>query len=380
VARLKGLWGQYGKVALAVVLLLAALTGFLGCLVVVSQGSAQQPANTTPSKLVGRVVDAFDPTTPIAGATVYVMDSGTSATQSRLSSETVTAANGTFSLLVAPVGTGTLRVRPPDGSGYVGVDAPVRIPSPGAMSQLRLSVATAVALSDITAVAIDPPRASVGPGEAVHFRAEAVTSSGDRLPVTPVWCLAGETGTIREDGTFIASSQPQDTSVLAVLGTQRAFAPVFANGADSGPERPDHVPVSDDQMTTLERRAFDLVNGLRTREGLPALRIAPDLVSVARDYSELMAKYGFFGHVWLGNSGPGDRVSEAGIDYRTIGENLARNNDGDDPVAVAVASWSQASTHWELLTDPRFEEAAIGAGVADNGVWYFTQLFIARPK
>jgi uncharacterized protein YkwD len=151
-------------------------------------------------------------------------------------------------------------------------------------------------------------------------------------------------------------------------------------GVDAEPEGPNHEPISDTRMTDMERRAFDLVNELRRREGLPGLAIATNLIPVARGHSEYMARYGFFGHVTPGGQGPADRVNEAGIPFAYVGENLARNSGYADPAAEAARSWSQNATHWDVLINPVYEAAAVGVARASNGMWYFTQIFIQRPS
>jgi len=116
------------------------------------------------------------------------------------------------------------------------------------------------------------------------------------------------------------------------------------------------------------------VNVARVEAGLGALTESAALTEVASAYSCQMAEEGFFSHVDPAGLEVDDRVKAAGISYRQIGENLARNTNAGDPAEVAVAGWLESESHRANIMHAGFTET--GAGVCRVGAtYYFTQLF-----
>jgi uncharacterized protein YkwD len=117
------------------------------------------------------------------------------------------------------------------------------------------------------------------------------------------------------------------------------------------------------------------VNDIRVEAGLGALAENATLAGVASAYSCAMAAGGFFSHADPDGLEVDDRVKAAGIVYRQVGENLARNSNAGDPVDVAVQGWLESESHRENMLRPGFTET--GAGVCRTGdTYYFTQLFL----
>lgn len=130
--------------------------------------------------------------------------------------------------------------------------------------------------------------------------------------------------------------------------------------------------------TSLERRAFDLVNAERVRNGLRPLVWDGSLCNVSRLHSEKMARQRFFSHVAPDGTDPVGRLRSGGIVYRSMGENLAFNQGADDPVTLAVNQWMNSPKHHANIMRGHFTHSAIGiARSADGGV-YLTQVFIMR--
>jgi uncharacterized protein YkwD len=127
----------------------------------------------------------------------------------------------------------------------------------------------------------------------------------------------------------------------------------------------------------LERRAFDLINAERAKYGLPPLAWDGDLCRMARLHSEKMARMNFFDH-----EGPdGDlpyRASQSGIRWRSLAENIALNQNYDDPVALAVSQWMHSAGHRDNILRRIFTHSAIGVARANDGRVYLTQVFIMR--
>jgi uncharacterized protein YkwD len=128
----------------------------------------------------------------------------------------------------------------------------------------------------------------------------------------------------------------------------------------------------------IERRAFELTNSVRAENGRSPLSWDSDLCRIARDYSEKMARLGFFSHVAPDGSDLRDRARVAGIRFRAIGENIAYNRGMDDPGASTVGRWMDSSAHRSNLLGREYRASAVGVFVSPDGRIYITQLFITR--
>ena len=132
-------------------------------------------------------------------------------------------------------------------------------------------------------------------------------------------------------------------------------------------------------VNAVERSAFDLLNKKRVEQGLIPLIWSADLEVVARQHSQNMAEFQFFSHRGLDNKLVSDRADAAGLGrWRAIGENIAFNRGFDDPVGKAVELWLDSPSHRRNLLSETWKESAVGVAVADDGSYYFTQVFLAR--
>jgi uncharacterized protein YkwD len=145
--------------------------------------------------------------------------------------------------------------------------------------------------------------------------------------------------------------------MLALLALGAGFIP-FPAAAEN--------PVEGDVVTR--------VNDARRREGLAALMVDPELVTIARRYSCDMAKRGFFDHTSPDGETMGDRMRKAGKRYRSVGENIARI-ESRDPAERAVAGWLKSPGHRENMLGREFTHTGVGACRAGRAV-YLTQVFL----
>ena len=132
-------------------------------------------------------------------------------------------------------------------------------------------------------------------------------------------------------------------------------------------------------IASLEQAAFDLINQKRIENGLLPLKWSDDLAAVARVHSQNMAEFNFFSHRGLDSKLVSDRADNAKVGrWRAIGENIAFNRGYKDPTEKAVELWLDSPTHRRNLMDSGWKESAIGAAVAMDGSYYFTQVFLTR--
>lgn len=130
------------------------------------------------------------------------------------------------------------------------------------------------------------------------------------------------------------------------------------------------------EIERLELECFDVVNRQRQAHGLKPLRFSEELLEVARYYSRRMAEENFFSHTDPDGRTVRQRVTEAGIRWRVLGENLAYSNGYINPVAVSVKGWMESPGHRKNILDSAYSEAAIGAWISSNGTVYFTEIFL----
>lgn len=180
--------------------------------------------------------------------------------------------------------------------------------------------------------------------------------------------------------------------VVAVLAAAALAAPVSAGQSGSTP-RPAIARVSasapspstavaaeDAALDRLEQDALAGINAERAAAGLPPLSCTPELCRIARTYSREMVDRHFFAHADPDGATVETRADGAGIRWRSVGENIARNRGFKDPAVVAVREWMKSEGHRENILDARFRETGIGVWVAPDKTVYFTQIFVTRSQ
>lgn len=131
---------------------------------------------------------------------------------------------------------------------------------------------------------------------------------------------------------------------------------------------PDHG--SDSDVLSFEEEVVDLVNEIRSQNGLGKLTLNPKLCRVARYKSQDMHDKHYFSHTSPTYGSPFDMMKQFGISYRTAGENIAMGY--RTPQAV-VNGWMNSSGHRANILNASYTE--IGVGFVSDG-YYWTQMFI----
>ena len=142
----------------------------------------------------------------------------------------------------------------------------------------------------------------------------------------------------------------------------------------SGPE-PTPEPEPEGGLTPEEELMVDLVNRERVQRGLKPLEVDMRLVELARLKSHDMIDLGYFSHTSPTYGSPFDMMKQAGVEYRTAGENLA----GASTVERAHSALMQSDGHRRNILNPAFTH--IGVGIVEGGPYgmMFTQMFIGLP-
>jgi uncharacterized protein YkwD len=144
---------------------------------------------------------------------------------------------------------------------------------------------------------------------------------------------------------------------------------------DSGPRKSDRPLYEVEQ---LEQQCLEQINRQREARGVPILRFSPELLQLARYYSWRMAEEKFFSHTDPEGRTIRERVSEYGIKWQVLGENLAYSNGYVNPVAASLHGWMDSPGHRKNILDSTFNYTAIGAWISENGTVYFTEIFMKR--
>ena len=132
-------------------------------------------------------------------------------------------------------------------------------------------------------------------------------------------------------------------------------------------------------VSSLERRAFELVNRERARNGEAPLVWDAELCRMAELHSQHMAQQNFFSHVGPDGLTMESRARSLGIaGWRVLGENIAYNRGIDDPASFAVQRWMGSEGHRDNILNAKFNRSAIGVARTAEGRIYFTQVFLAR--
>lgn len=112
-----------------------------------------------------------------------------------------------------------------------------------------------------------------------------------------------------------------------------------------------------------------LVNKERTAVGCPVLTLNAKLTKAAQDHSADMAANSNMSHTGSDGSDPGLRITRAGYQWRTYGENVAY---GYSTAEKVMEGWMNSPGHKRNILDCSYKE--IGIGLAQPG-HYWTQDF-----
>jgi uncharacterized protein YkwD len=144
---------------------------------------------------------------------------------------------------------------------------------------------------------------------------------------------------------------------------------------DSGPRKEDRPLYEVEQ---LEQQCLEQINRQRQARGIQPLKLSQELLPLARHYSWRMAKEKFFSHTDPEGGTVKERVSEYGIRWQILGENLAYSNGYVNPVAASLHGWMDSPGHRKNILDSAYNYTAIGVWISENGTVYFTEIFMKK--
>lgn len=132
-----------------------------------------------------------------------------------------------------------------------------------------------------------------------------------------------------------------------------------------------NMPVMPD-IDAFEREVLDLVNIERANHGLQALLWDAQLAAVARAHSADMVHRDFLAHTCPYGLSPFDRMTNAGISYKTAGENIAA---GPRTPAEVVDAWMNSPGHRAAILNADFTHLGTGLYLNSQFRYFWTQKF-----
>jgi uncharacterized protein YkwD len=186
--------------------------------------------------------------------------------------------------------------------------------------------------------------------------------------------VIGQTRSARPVARLVSSSE----QVVEPLSVRRRVWAATANATTAAASGAMREPASM-TVSSMERRAFELINVERAKNGKAPLVWDAELCRMAELHSQHMAQQNFFSHVGPDGLNVEHRARAIGLqNWRVLGENIAYNRGFDDPVGFAVEGWMHSEGHRANILNASFNRSAIGVVRTPEGRVYLTQVFIAR--
>ncbi len=137
------------------------------------------------------------------------------------------------------------------------------------------------------------------------------------------------------------------------------------------------IPENNNGNSSEETQAFEtevlrLVNEERTSRGLSPLSYSQELAKVAYSHSKDMADRNYFSHNTPEGLSPFDRMKNAGISYKSAGENIAA---GQQTPEAVVDAWMNSDGHRANILNASYTKMGIGYVYGGSYGIYWTQLF-----
>lgn len=156
----------------------------------------------------------------------------------------------------------------------------------------------------------------------------------------------------------------------AVQGTAPVSRPAPAAPA------PPAAPVVVAGLSSTEQQLFTMHNNERARSGIGVLVLDQTLVSIARRRASEMASRGYFGHMSPTGESAVSLVVASGLGYRSMAENIARNDYPDaSSASTAMSGFLGSPSHRANILNPNLTRVGIGVAFSGNRK-YFAVVFV----
>ncbi len=129
-----------------------------------------------------------------------------------------------------------------------------------------------------------------------------------------------------------------------------------------------------DLLPNTTETILTLINSARENEGLPKLQIDDLLDSTAKAKAKDMVNNNYFSHESPTYGSPFKMMQDAGITYKTAGENIA----GNQSVQKAVEAWLSSDTHKQNILSNAYNYIGIGLEKSDTYGYVIVLMFIGK--
>ncbi|MGX1758266.1 CAP domain-containing protein [Streptomyces lydicus] len=136
--------------------------------------------------------------------------------------------------------------------------------------------------------------------------------------------------------------------------------------SSAAPERSAAPSKATDTQSSAEAEVLSLVNQERSRAGCSPVTADEELAGLAQQFSDDMARRGFFDHTDPDGDTPWDRARDAGIDDLG-GENIAR---GQATAQAVMDSWMHSPGHRANILNCDYKTLGVGAHTGPGGPWW----------
>ncbi|MGW7367888.1 CAP domain-containing protein [Streptomyces sp. NPDC054841] len=164
----------------------------------------------------------------------------------------------------------------------------------------------------------------------------------------------------------------QPTAPAPQAPTAAAPAPQAPTAAAPAPKAPTAAPSTPQTAapaTGAVARVVALVNSERSKAGCSPLTVNAKLTKAAQDHSADMAAHKNMSHTGSDGSNPGTRITRAGYNWSTYGENVAYGYETPESV---MAGWMSSPGHKANILNCEFKEIGVGLAQPNH---YWTQDF-----
>lgn len=158
-----------------------------------------------------------------------------------------------------------------------------------------------------------------------------------------------------------ASAPKAEATTAAPKPTTAAPAPTTS--------APSPAPSATATASSTVARVVELVNAERSKAGCSAVKVNSALTKAAQAHSQDMASSGTMSHTGSNGSSPADRITAAGYNWSSYGENVAYGYATPEQV---MQGWMNSPGHRANILNCSFKEIGVGHAQPGN---YWTQDF-----
>lgn len=127
-------------------------------------------------------------------------------------------------------------------------------------------------------------------------------------------------------------------------------------------------------LTEEEQEFLNLINANRENNGLPKLEIDNEIQNIARLKANDLVENKYFAHVSPVYGDVSAMLTDFKISYKTVGENIAGNNN----LVGAVEAWMNSENHRSNLLSNDYNYTGVAVAESETYGKVFVQIFVGK--